>query len=87
MAKNVLKQVDMIALADAIREVCHKSPEGFAIYDEGWSDQRIVDESKGRLTIYNVRLLRQNLVGEIPRNLTAPSGTAELMVRLAKLEA
>lgn len=83
MKKNVLKQLDMIALADALREVCKKTPEGSALYADGWSDQRIVEESKGRLTLHNVIGMRTQLVGPLPR----PISDASLAGRIARVEA
>lgn len=80
MRKNVLKQSEMVALADAIRVVCHKTENG-CIYTEGWSDQRFVDESAGKLTIHNVVGLRQELLGK----LTTPKSVDPLQDALDKL--
>lgn len=84
--KNTMSQINMIWLADAIRRVCVPI-DGFAHYEDEWTDERIVEEAEKasiHLTIHNVRGMRERLVG----NLRKQKITLDVLVaRISELEA
>lgn len=65
MIKNSLNQADLFRLGDFLRQHCKIIGDGAAQYEPGWSDQRVVDESPVKATIYNVTGLRRALLGEL----------------------
>ena len=69
MTKSMLSRPDLFWLGDLMRKHC-ASVNGFAVYEEGWSDERLLKEliDAGRLgSINNVRNLRLDLIGDIKK--------------------
>jgi hypothetical protein len=81
---NRLNGADTVKMADIIRAHC-KLVDGRAVYDEDWSDQRVIEEMSGRANLNNVQNLRRQLVGDVrPKN--GPDQLAELELRIEELE-
>lgn len=103
MAKNVMHRLELVKVADALRARCSISEDGFALYADGYSDQKIADELG--VTVFNVSGLRKDMFGPIrpartPKDPRAAEIAAlksdvaslaalgaELQARLAALEA
>jgi hypothetical protein len=74
------------AMWDLIRLHCKKTEDGFAVYDPGWSDERIAAAIPGS-TIHMVRDARQKLVGLLrPRGEPFGERVIQLEARLYALE-
>lgn len=84
---NKLTTKQMIQLSDKLRQICHLNPSGYAEYDAGWSDQRVVDEGNGEYTVSNVQGLRQDTIGSIRKSrTTTPGSFKSLEERVERLE-
>ena len=42
--------------------------DGFAVYEEGWNDQRIAAETSPRLTLNSIQKLRSEAIGQLRRS-------------------
>jgi hypothetical protein len=85
MTKRALDQLSVVALADKLRMICIDNGDGSCSFNEGWSDQRLVDESIGKMTLANVTGLRERMFGKI----AAPKPAEPLQVamdRIVRLE-
>jgi len=87
---NKLTTKQLIILSDKLRQVCHfDTVTNYAVYDEGWSDQRIVDESNMEYSLANVKSLRGDTIG-ILRKPRKPSDNTTIIQsfeeRLERLE-
>lgn len=88
MGKNSVFRKDAFIILDKIREVCKQTEEG-AVYDEGWSDQAILEHFSAsmKLTIYNIQGIRRDAVGPLaPPAKPIPPDPALLLARIDLLE-
>lgn len=91
MKVNKLKGDAFIKLVDKIRQHCINI-DGFAVYEDGWSDEKIFEAMKDEftLTIHNVAGARRMAVGRFKK--TAPDievkagSVADLRQRIEALE-
>lgn len=68
----------------AIRQHCHQDDEGFAIYEHGWSDQKIADQTGA--TLSTVTSLRRTEFGALRHRGGGGASLEELRGRVAALE-
>lgn len=81
----VLTNVQRYEIITLIKAHCRKEGE-YAVWDEGWSDQRVADQYNVGLGA--VRPLRSEFIGEMNRvsNFPTPTKMALMEGRIAKLE-
>jgi hypothetical protein len=89
---NTLSYSDKRIIADKLEEVCWTTPEGFAEYEEGWDDLKMVAWAVAELgknvTYPNVRTLRREVIGATRKRRTAEEIAAEAKAAMeAKLAA
>lgn len=82
--KTVLLRKQIFAVGDMIRKYCKLDEHGFAVYDDGWDDARILQcfISEFPITITNVLRLRRDLVGDMRRG--SKSDTVEDIAMLRR---
>jgi hypothetical protein len=61
-------------LTKLIEQRCRRDPDGRAVYEAGWTDDRLIEEMGGSVNLANVRTLRRTIVG--PLLLPKPNGHA-----------
>jgi hypothetical protein len=76
-----------IELSKQLEKVCRKGPDGFAEYDEGFSDGKIHMLMGDAYSINNVIFTRRKMFGDL-RRARAPDmlSNADLLKRIADLE-
>ena len=84
---NKLKQFETVKLSDLLRKHC-TTVNGFAVYEEGWNDQRIVKELEAQFKINetNVGNLRRVMIGVFPPS-EKTGGKASNVELIRRLEA
>lgn len=68
MPRAIMDIKTKIQLADFLRQHCHRNGEGCAVYEDAWSDRRVMEEfNKGNpeypATMHHVSTLREDCVG------------------------
>lgn len=86
MAAKKISRLDhreIVSLSKSLEKHCSKGNDGFAVYSEGYDDERIAKENS--VTTGNVAYLRNAIIGR----LRAPKGqdTTNIEARIAALEA
>lgn len=87
MGKGVINQIESGEIYTLIKAHCERTADG-AVYEEGWSDQRIFDErlqAGGVLKITNVTSLRERACGPLVKKMPITELTL-LEQRIKKLE-
>lgn len=79
MTKVVMTRSDLFKASGILSAHC-SSVGGFAVYEEGWSDERVAKETGDHLNVYHIRKLRLEAIGEI-RSVTR-AGTYEQLADL-----
>ena len=88
-AVNKLKHNELFIVGDILRQHC-RNVSGFAIYEEGWNDEKVITEMAKshpgiRLTLNNIMGLRKTLLGPLPEK-KAKATIVSLDERLTALE-
>jgi hypothetical protein len=81
-----------IQLADFLRQHCHRNGDGCAVYDDTWSDRRVMEEFNKNApeylaTMHHVSTLREDCVGLLTDNGGPGRGYGVFASRLTTLEA
>jgi len=63
MPKTALTRELLFRLGDTLRQHCHKTEDGFATYDDPWTDDLIVKHVGSGVTRSHVQRLRVELIG------------------------
>ncbi len=87
---NTLSYSDKRVIVDKLETVCRTTPDGFAEYEEGWDDLKMVAWAAAELqrdvTYGNIRGLRREVIGATRKRRSAEEIAAELKAELeAKL--
>lgn len=81
MTKSVMDYGAIVDAGALIRAHCRKDDSGFAVYEDGWSDERVHKEL-GTATISNIVGLRRRLIGNTRRISTAPDAAQARRIEL-----
>jgi hypothetical protein len=75
-------------LTKLIEQHCYRDAEGRAVYEAGWTDERLIEEMGNAVNLANVRTLRRTIIGPLllakdKANGHAPPGNVEALAQLA----
>ena len=63
-SRNTLSFAEKIELANVLKRHA-RTVDGLCVYDEGWSDERVMAHFAGRVTLTNVRNIRRQIMGNL----------------------
>jgi deoxyribose-phosphate aldolase len=61
MHKKILSKKEVFEAGKFVETICRLDGDGFAAYDDGWSDQKVAD--KFGVTLTNIQDLRRQIIG------------------------
>ncbi|HLG49327.1 MAG TPA: hypothetical protein VKY24_23990 [Reyranella sp.] len=92
MTKSVMDYTAIVEAGALIKAHCRKDASGFAVYEDGWSDERVQQElGANAASVANIVGLRRKLIGNTRRTTTATDAAQEKRIeelegRVAELE-
>jgi len=84
MSKKMLNYSKVVDMADLLRKHC-ACVGGYAVYEEGWSDEVVLGKFSEDCSISSVKGLREKLIGPLQAKVR-DSSLAGLNKRVAALE-
>lgn len=63
-SRNTLNFAEKIELANVLKRHA-RTVDGLCVYDDGWSDERVMTYFAGRVTLTNVRNIRRQIMGNL----------------------
>lgn len=82
--RHTMTHLEAIRVGDMLRQHCI-AVDGVAVFEDNWSDQRVVDEI-GTVTLTNVENLRKSMLGPLAKPDPVPT-LESLSQRIKALEA
>jgi len=91
MTKSVMDYTAIVEAGALIKAHCGKDAAGYAVWEDGWNEERVQQELKGRASVANLVGLRRKLIGNTARKSNAADAALEkrvddLEARVAELE-
>jgi hypothetical protein len=91
MTKSVMDYAAIVEAGTLIKAHCRKDASGHAVWEDGWSDERVQQELGGGANVANIISLRRKLIGNTARKASAADAALEkrideLDARVAELE-